>query len=228
MIFAWLFLCFDSSLQSLEIQNIWIKILCSDAMLVVNFVRFGKNPTIIPNTNSCNPFRSEVGSIFGVAVVLIFDNSIYSIHFSSKWERKPWGLFKFFSGIQFSNLIDLFSTLAWIDWTFKQTQNTLQIKQGKNSCSQMQSLASRQREINEFRSSTLGFWTSGVFIWIINKLGLCNKTKSWEFWCIFPPCGSLGRFKAGSTKQDLKWGFFITKILSEREFCGQGFAQSIP
>lgn len=33
----------------------------------------------------------------------------------------------------------------------------------------------------------------------------------------FPPCGSLGRFKAGSTKQDLKWGFFITKILSERE-----------
>lgn len=38
------FSCFDSSLQSLEIQNIWIKILCSYAMLVVNFARFGKKP----------------------------------------------------------------------------------------------------------------------------------------------------------------------------------------
>lgn len=35
------FSCFDSSLQSLETQNIWIKIPYSDAMLVVNFVRFG-------------------------------------------------------------------------------------------------------------------------------------------------------------------------------------------
>lgn len=54
----------------------------------------------------------SAGSIFGVAVVLIFDNSVYSIHFSSKWERKLGGLFKNFCAIKFSNLIDFFSTLA--------------------------------------------------------------------------------------------------------------------
>lgn len=64
-------------------------------MLVVSFVRFGKKtPPSFQIQILVIPFKSEVGSIFAVAVVLIFDNSIYSIHFSSKWERKLEGLLK--------------------------------------------------------------------------------------------------------------------------------------